>query len=1069
MSRVFPCLSLPALAGVVSLSTAAAAFAAAPGADSPLSYNRDIRPIISENCFNCHGPDSASRKAGLRLDSFESATTPNSDGVAAIIPGKPDESELVKRLLSKDPDEIMPPAEIHKVMKPEQIAMMRRWVAEGAAYEPHWSFIVPSRSAPPSVGHPEWARNPIDSFILATLDENHLAPAPEADRRTLARRLSLDLTGVPPEPALVEAFVADPDPQAYEKLVDRLMASPAWGQHRARYWMDYARYADTHGIHFDNYREMWPYRQWVIGAFNANMPFDQFTVEQLAGDLLPDRTLDQQIASGFNRCNITTNEGGAIAEEYVVLYARDRTEATSQVWMGLTTGCAVCHDHKFDPIRQKDFYALSAFFNNTTQAAMDGNVANTPPAVTVPLETDRARWDALPGVIGEAQRKIAARREAAKTEFTTWLAATGPDYFQEKPETRNFRLRLPLEEEKGTLLTALTPGVEPEVQVLVDKGIGAEAGPVSGRAYQVTAGSTVALPLKDNFERDKPFSYGAWVKLPRENVNGALFARMEEIDKNYRGWDLWMENGRVGSHIISRWPSDCLKAVTQKPLKINAWQHVFLTYDGSGKAAGLKIYVDGESLPLRIDNDSLKSTLAGTAPFKLGQRRDVSRIDSLALQDVRIYNRQLTADDVSSLSRSPKLAVILAKSADQRSPEETASLYEWYLTSRDEPFTALNRELAALEKEKEDIRQRGSVSLVMQEKDSEAQAYLLARGEYDKRGERLTPATPPALPPMADSLPRNRLGLSRWLLQPDNPLTARVTVNRFWQEIFGAGLVRTAGDFGISGEQPSHPALLDWLAVEFREKGWDMKHLYRLLVTSATYRQQAVMTAEKIAKDPANRLLSRGPRFRMDAEMVRDSALGVSGLLVDKIGGPSVRPYQPDGVWEAVAMPGSDTRDYKADNGANLYRRSLYTFWKRSAPPASMDNFNAPAREACTVRRERTNTPLQALNTLNDIQFVEAARVLAEHTLKQGGPTTLSRLNFMAGRVLSRPFRPEEQVILVASLINLTKDYETVPEEAKKLITTGQAKPDPALPPAELAAWTLIANQVMNLDEALNK
>lgn len=1032
-----------------------------------LSYNRDIRPIISENCFSCHGPDSASRKAGLRLDSSAHATTPNKDGLAAVIPGNADESELVKRILSTDPDEVMPPAEAHKVLKPEQLAALRQWVAEGAKYEPHWSFIAPVRPSLPAVSNPGWERNPVDNFILAELDKNHLAPAPEADRRSIARRLSLDLTGLPPEPEVVENFVSDPDPQAYEKLVDRMMATPEWGEHRGRYWLDYARYADTHGIHFDNYREIWPYRQWVVEAFNRNMPFDQFTVEQLAGDLLPDRTLDDQIASGFNRCNISTNEGGAIAEEYLVLYARDRTEATSQVWLGLTTGCAVCHDHKFDPVSQKEFYELSAFFNNTTQAAMDGNIAETPPIVRVPRMEDRARMDGLPAEIAAADQKLAARRDGAMEAFSMWATAASPNFFKEQVTTGDFRLRLPLQEEDGSVLTAFTRAGP--IRVAAAGGVAGESGPVSGKAYRVTAGTTVELPANDGFERDQPFSYGAWVRIAADTPSGAIFSRMEEGDKGYRGWDLWLENGKIGAHIISNWPSDALKVVARQPLARSQWQHVFLTHDGSGKAAGISIFVNGVSQPLQIDSDGLRGSIEGTTPFKLGQRRDVSRVDGIGLQDVRLYNRQLNAAEVMSLSQSDKLAAILAKTEKERSPDETETLYNWYLVAMDGPFAALTKQLADLRQEKESISQRGSVSLVMQEKDSEAEAFILARGEYDKRGDRLTPSTPAVLPPMPDNLPRNRLGFAKWLLQADHPLTARVTVNRFWQEIFGTGLVRSAGDFGISGELPSHPELLDWLAVEFRESGWDVKHLYRLLVTSATYRQQAVLTPEKVAADPANRLVSHGPRFRMDAEMVRDSALAVSGLLVEKIGGPSVRPYQPSGIWEAVAMPESNTRNYMADKGENLYRRSMYTFWKRAAPPASMDNFNAPSREVCTVRRERTNTPLQALNTLNDIQFIEAARVLAQHTLKQGGDTVISRLNFMSRRVLSRDFRPEEQVILAASLINLTRDYATAAEDARQLITTGQAQPDPSLDPSELAAWTLVANQVMNLDEALNK
>ena len=1042
---------------------AASAMAAPMG---ELSYNRDIRPILSDNCFSCHGPDSASRKAGLRLDSFASATAANKDGVVSLIPGKAEESEIIKRALSKDPDEIMPPPESHKTLKPEQIETLRRWISEGAKYEAHWSFIAPQRPALPAVSRPDWVKNPIDQFVLASLDAGKLPPSPEADRRTLARRVCLDLTGLPPEPELVEKFVNDADPLAYEKLVDQLLASPSWGEHRTRYWLDYARYADTHGIHFDNYREMWHYRQNVTEAFNRNQPFDQFTVEQIAGDLLPNRTLDQQIASGFNRCNITTNEGGAIAEEYLVLYARDRVEATSAVWLGLTTGCAVCHDHKFDPVSQKEFYQLAAFFNNTTQSAMDGNIAETPPMVVVPPAEDRARWEALTASLTTAQKKVADRLEAARPEFKAWLAKTTPDYFSAQLSKGDALLLIPLDETEGTTVHALTPSGK--LEAAAPAGIAAEDGPVNAKGYRISAGATVEFPGNDGFEWNKPFSFGTWVKISSKSPNGSLFARMDE-SKGFRGWDLYLENGKIATHIISQWDSDAIKVVAKKALEAGTWQHVFVTYDGSGKAGGVNIYVNGKSEARKIDADGLKNSIQSDTPFKLGQRREGSRTDGLLLQDVRLYNRLLPPAEVASLARSPQLAKIVAKAADQRTPEETTQIFNWYVMTLDAPSLALKDGLANLEEEKAGIRARSAVTHVMQEKDSEAEAFILKRGAYDQRGERLTPATPAVLPAMAPELPRNRLGLAQWLLRPEHPLTARVTVNRFWQEVFGTGLVSSSGDFGITGELPTHPELLDWLAVEFREKGWNVKQLFRLIVTSATYRQQSRVSPEMAVKDPANKLLSRGPRFRMDAEMVRDYALSTSGLLVQKIGGPSVRPYQPDGVWDAVAMPESNTRNYKADTGEGLYRRSMYTFWKRAAPPPSMDNFNAPARENCTVKRERTNTPLQALNTLNDTQFIEAARVLAQRLLKEGEGSTIARLNAMGRRVLSRDFTPDEQVILIASLVNLTKEYEAAPEEAKKLLTTGGAKPDEKLPAPEFAAWTLIANQVLNLDEALNK
>jgi Protein of unknown function (DUF1553)/Protein of unknown function (DUF1549)/Concanavalin A-like lectin/glucanases superfamily/Planctomycete cytochrome C len=1041
------------------LSTAAAAPA------RPLSYNRDIRPILSENCFNCHGPDSASRKAGLRLDSYEAATAPNKDGFRALIPADAEGSEIIKRALSKDPDEIMPPPETHKELKPDQIELLKRWVNEGAKYEPHWSFIAPVRPALPAVATPDRVKNPIDAFVLATLDSNQLAPSPEADRRTLARRVCLDLTGLPPEPAMVEKFVSDPDPQAYEKLVDHLLAFPGWGEHRTRYWLDYARYADTHGIHFDNYREMWHYRQNVTEAFNRNQPWDQFTVEQIAGDLMPDRTLDQQIASGFNRCNITTNEGGAIAEEYLVLYARDRVEATSAVWLGLTTGCAVCHDHKFDPVSQKEFYQLAAFFNNTTQNAMDGNIAETPPMVVVPPDADRARWDALGADLAATLQKTEARRQAARPDFEAWLAKTTPEFFRTQLLKEDYHLRLPLNEAAGQTVHALTTNGKQDLSA--PNGIAAEAGPAGEKAYRISTETTIEIPINDGFERDKPFSFGAWVKLPENSPTGALFARMDEA-KDHRGWDLFVENGRIATHLISKWSDDAIKVATQKPIAAGTWQHVFLTYDGSGKAAGVTIYINGKAEPSKVHADSLTGSIQGDTPFKVGQRSTGSRMNGAALQDVRLYQRKLSAAEVASHAQSEQLAGILTKPAAERTKEEAQQIYDWYLLTLDAPSLALKQELAALEAEKTAIRARSAVTHVMQEKDGEAEAFVLMRGAYDKRGDRLTPATPAVLPAMSPELPRNRLGLAKWLLRPEHPLTARVTVNRFWQEIFGTGLVSSSGDFGITGQLPTHPELLDWLAVEFREKGWNVKEFFRLIVTSATYRQQSHVTPALLARDPANKLLARGPRFRMDAEMVRDFALSASGLLVHKIGGPSVRPYQPNGIWDAVAMPESNTRNYVADKGENLYRRSMYTFWKRAAPPASMDNFNAPARENCTIKRDRTNTPLQALNTLNDIQFVEAARVLAQTILKDHA-STLDRLDAMAQRALSRPFRKEEQVILIASLINLTKEYEAAPEAAQQLIATGESKPDAALPPAELAAWTLIANQVLNLDETLNK
>jgi hypothetical protein len=1043
---------------LLSLCLCASVVSSSARAGGP-EYNRDVRPILAENCFACHGPDSASRKAKLRLDVRDEAVK-----AGAIVPSKPDESEALRRVHSDDPQESMPPPKTKKVLTKEQKDVLTRWVAAGAAYEKHWSLIAPTRPQLPAVKDTAWVRNPIDRFVLAKLEAAGLAPAPEADRRTLARRLSLDLTGLPPAPADVEAFVNDNSPGAYEKYVDRLMESPAWGEHRGRYWLDYARYADSNGIHFDNYREIWSYRDWVIRAFNENKPFDQFTVEQLAGDLLPNRTLDQQVATGFNRCNITTNEGGAINEEYLVLYDRDRTETTAQVWLGLTAGCAVCHDHKFDPFTQRDFYSLGAFFNNTTQNAMDGNIKDTPPTVLVPRAEDRPRWERVGKELADLRKQVEARKQSARGDFEKWLTTAKPEAVAALVPANGMRLHAKLSEGAGDRVRITCDGKPRDVAVT---GTAWDAGHVAAKAFRKQPGTALEVADAGDFEREQGFSYGAWVKLPKA-PSGAIFARMDD-QHDFRGWDLWVQNGRVGAHIINKWPQDALKAVSKTPVKAGQWAHVFVTYDGSGRAEGVRIYVNGVSQETEFEANALRSTIRTTVPLKIGQRNTTSPLDGLDLQDVRLYGRTLTPAEVEQLAKATRACWLAEKPADARSSAEKNELFDWWLVGLDESFKATAGRLGELQREETAIRSRGTVAHVMQEKPGEATAYVLYRGEYDKRRDPVKADTPKALPPMPADLPRNRLGLARWLVRPEHPLTARVTVNRFWQEVFGTGIVRTSGDFGVTGELPSHPELLDWLAVEFRESGWDVKKFFKMIVTSAAYRQSAAVTAEKHEKDPQNRLLSRGPHYRMEGEMIRDYALAASGLLVRKVGGPSVRPYQPEGVWEAVAMIGSNTRDYKRDTGAALYRRSMYTLWKRAAPPASMDILNAPSRETCTVRRERTDTPLQALVTLNDPQFVEAARHLAQSALKNGGATPEARIDFLARRLLSRPLRAEEAKVVRASLDELTDFYKGHAEEAKKLLAVGESKADPTLDAGTLAAWTMLANELMNLDEVLNK
>ncbi len=1031
----------------------------AAASDGRLQYNRDVRPILFDACISCHGPDSATRQADLRLDQSKVAVE-----MGAIKPGDPDGSEMIRRILSEDEAERMPPPESKKTLTDPQKQVLVRWIKEGAEYQPHWSLIAPVRPSVPQVRDTAWVRNPIDYFVAARLEAAGLTPAPEADRRTLARRVSLDLIGLPPSPETVEAFVNDQSSDAYERLVDKLMASSHWGEHRGRYWLDVARYGDTHGIHIDNYREMWSYRDWVIKALNANMPFDTFTVENLAGDLLPNATLDQQIGSGFNRCNITTSEGGAISEEYAVLYTRDRVETTSQVWLGLTTGCAVCHDHKFDPLTQREFYELAAFFNNTTQNPMDGNIKDTPPVVMVPMDADKTRWAELDKEVPAAKKLVEERRVAARPEFDTWLVTAKPSDVAAEVTPADLELAVPLNDGGETVSYEL-------------RGKKAEAkreptqewrpGRISEHAAYLNQGSILEVKDVGDFDSDQPYTVAVWVKLPANDGAGAIIGHMSDGGQSHRGWDLWVEGRRIGGHLINNWPENALKVVTRDQLPADQWVHVALVYDGSRKAAGLQVYVNGQPQPTNVTADSLSATTKSKVPLKIGQRDKGSPISGVSLQDVRLYARRLSEGEVVSLGNAA-LSSIVAAPADKRTPADVGALYAWWFTSIDETARNLVKNSDALVREQSDIVGRSTKTHVMQEKPEAPIAFVLNRGEYDQRKDQVAPGTPAMLPQFPSDLPRNRLGFARWLLRPEHPLTARVTVNRFWNELFGTGLVKTAGDFGVSGTLPSHPELLDWLAVEFRESGWDEKRLFKLLVTSATYRQSGVVTAEKLEKDPENRLLSRGPRFRMDAEMVRDYALAASGLLSEKIGGPSVKPYQPPGVWEAVAMTGSNTRDYKQDSGESLYRRSLYTFWKRAAPPASMDVFNAPNRETCVAMRERTNTPLQALVTMNDPQYIEAARKLAEGAIRAKSDAG-ARIDFMAGRLLSRPLRAEEVAIVDTSRKKFEENYAAKSDEAAKLIAVGESKSEASIPPAELAAWTMVANQLMNLDEVLNK
>jgi len=1052
------------------LSTAVLLLAVSPvvarGAEAvdaaKVRFNRDIRPILSDKCFKCHGPSEEAREAGLRLDTAEGATAKLESGSMAIAPGAPEKSELVRRITSGDEFVQMPPPDSGKKLSAEEIELLTRWVRQGAEYQGHWSFITPRRPAIPKVQREAWPRGAIDYFVLARLEEEGLEPNPPADRRTLIRRVTLDLTGLPPRPEDVEAFVNDSSMNAYEQVVDRLLDSPHYGEHLARYWLDAARYGDTHGLHLDNYREMWPYRDWVIRAFNDNMPFDRFTIEQLAGDLLPNPTLDQQLASGFNRCNVTTSEGGSIVEEVYVRNVIDRVETTGTVFMGATLGCAVCHNHKFDPYTMRDFYQVFAFFNSLDGNAMDGNRKDHPPVVKVPLPGQQEQIADFERRIAAVQRQLEARKAAVAGEFQKWLAAAEKGSDAAVEVTGGLIAHYRLDEGKGTAIASAVEAPAGAVQGKVDRVAGKLGGALK------FGGGFVKIGDVGRFERTDRFSYGAWVKTPG-NGNGTPLARMDDA-RGHRGWDLYVAGKRVAMHLIHHWSGNALKVTSKaEVLKPNVWHHVFVTYDGSSKASGVRIYVDGRHVPHGVDVDSLQGTTITETPLQLGKRNPGSPFQGGAIDDVRIYNRTLSPEEVAALAGGDPIGPILAIARDKRTPEQQQALLDYFLNNVDTAYRELAAKREQLRSQKTAVEKQFATSLVFKERENPRPAFILKRGQYDQRGEQVQRDTPAFLPPMPEDVPRNRLGFAKWLVSPEHPLMSRVTVNRFWQQCFGIGIVKTSEDFGSQGEWPSHPDLLDWLAVDFRESGWDVKRLMKMIVMSSTYRQSSAATQEAYQHDPENRLLARGPRHRLDAETLRDQALAVSGLLVRKVGGPSVKPPQPGGIWNAVGYTSSNTANFKQDQAPKIYRRSVYTFWKRTAPPPAMRTFDAPSRESCRVRRERTNTPLQALLMMNDRQYFEAARHLAQRAMHEAGETPESRASFMFRLATARrPAEDELKRMLDLFEENLA-EFSQDSAAAESVIKVGDTQPDPSLAPARLASWTMVANMILNLDEVVTK
>ena len=1030
-----------------------------------VSFNRDIKPILSQNCFQCHGPDDATRAARLRLDQSDSATRPAESGATAIVPADPEHSELLTRSTSTDPDLHMPPADTKKILTTEQIELLRRWIAEGAEYQGHWAFEKPVRPELPAVNaeHATRIANPIDRFVAAPLEREGLRLSPEADRHTLIRRVSLDLTGLPPTPAEVAAFVADTTPDAYEKVVDRLLMSPHYGERMAISWLDHARYADSNGFQTDTSRDIWAWREWVIKAYNRNLPFDQFTVEQLAGDMLPNATPDQIIATGFNRNHRLNGEGGRIEQEWFVETVIDRVETTGLTWLGLTVNCCRCHDHKYDPITQKEFYQLFAYFNSVEESGVlspQGKKGeNTPPLMTLKTPELESQQSALQGAVAAAEEQktlampqlaglLAAWEERTKSDSeqgqSVWKSAEprsvqslgGADFVRlddaswlakgKNPPHDEYRIEIPLKTSRlSGLLMETLPHAELPGQSL---GRGSNGNFVlTGVSAELVVEGQAPIPI--DLTRTKS----------------------DYAQANYTAAQIDLKPQPVGDRSRGR----------------TGW-----AIDGNDPAKKLarRIFF-APAKPVEVPNDAV---------LVIRMTHD-SQFADHNVGCIRFAVSDADADRVGlgETGLPPEIQTVLQLVQDARTSEQTQQLETYFREQVDHPFRTAELELKTALAKLADFRDGLPTTMVMKE-GKPRDAFVLTRGEYDHpadKVERAVPAFLPALPPGAS---HDRLGLAQWIVSDTNPLTARVWVNRAWEQFFGTGIVKTSENFGSQADFPSHPELLDWLAVEFVQptslpavngvsaQAWDMKALQKLILMSATYRQTSTVPHDMLRRDPENRLLARGSRFRLSAEIIRDQALAVSGLLISKIGGESVRPYMPEGVWDETSKYG-DLRGYKHDLGEGLYRRTMYTIWKRTAAPPSAMLFDAPNREVCTIKRSRTNTPLQALALLNEVTFVEAARALAVRMMKSGGATSSERMAFGFQLTTGRAPKPTEMDVLLQGWAADHASFTAKPEHATQLLAVGDSKLPTDVDPVELATWTVSANVLLNLDEIVTR
>ncbi|MEY5026329.1 MAG: hypothetical protein RLZZ244_1857 [Verrucomicrobiota bacterium] len=1029
----------------------------AEAAPAPLQFNRDIRPILSDKCFGCHGPDKGHRKGGLRLDVREDALKPAKSGEIPLTPGKPDQSHLLARILSTDPDEVMPPPEAKlPKLTPAEIQTLRRWISEGAEYQPHWAFISLPPSAASAPAHP-LAKTPLDRLLFQNLTQKRLQPRPEAKPATLLRRVSLDLTGLPPSPEEVRQFLADSQPNAYERLVDRLLASQSFGEKWASDWLDVARYADSFGFQVDRDREVWPWRDWVVSAFNRNLPFNDFVTWQLAGDLLPNPSEEQILATAFNRLHQQEAEGGSVEEEYRVEYICDRVQTFGTAFLGLTLECCKCHDHKFDPLSQKEFFQLFAFFDDIDEAGLysffSPGDAPTPTLKLVP-EDGRKRLASLEKEASQAEQALASVAASQKEAFSRWLAQRTPA--AQKLPGEIARFSFDSLGKGGSLENSLQPQKPAHLKgenQLVDGRF--------GKAVRFTGDDPVSLPV-GRFDRVDPFTLSLWIQTPDAKERAVILHRSKAwTDAASRGFELLLENGCLQWSLIRFWPGDAASIRTVQPLPLGQWTHVAVSSDGSGRAGGLRLFINGQPAPVQIVKDSLSRDIGpvGQDSLVLGERmRDRGFKDGL-LDEVRVFDRELTPLEVAFTHDESASLLARAAAPDSLSASEREALFQTFLATASPEYAQALDTLKSRRAEWVKLLNAQREIMVMRELPEPKKAYVLFRGQYDQRREEVFPDTPSALNPFPQGAPKNRLGLAQWLTSRENPLLARVTVNRFWQSLFGRGLVRTSEDLGSQGSQPEYPEVLDFLALQFVSNGWDVKALLRSIVLSHVYRQESTADASLLTEDPENVLLARGPRFRMPAEMIRDTFLHSSGLLAPRLGGAPVIPYE---MSEAF-------RPTPPAKGEGSLRRSLYTLWRRTAPPPAMMSFDASRRAVCSARRERTNTPLQSLILLNGPQYVEAARVLGEklHVHSAGNPKAMIEEAFLS--CLSRFPDSREREIASRLYEQQLHHFRNHPEEARKLLQIGNTPRSAQIPEAEAAAAAILAQALLNHDGSVVK